>query len=406
MKTILNNATAWGVEADKINANFTDILTANEMSLAGIQLNYFIKQDGSLSPAINWTVRKILGVKAGDTIQVKSTLTSTGSTNIKIAYAFYSSDIVSIDSFISGASAIGGTVSTFESVVIPTGTKMACVTVDVNNICNVYKLTGYNTSKTVVLVGDSLTALGSGYSNYFISGRANIIPVGKGGETTLHNLGRLGAIPFIINSEFTIPADTTPVSISLSSSWNNTPSIPLTDVGMNDCYVRGIKGTITIVAGVSCTFTRLVSGSAVDVKIGEMLIPYSAINYNNQSIILWMGQNGGWTNADDLVAQFEAVARWSTNGKYLFITSHINTSDEIETKMLKKFGKNYFNMRQWSVNYGLEESGIAPVQADVDAIALGNCPPSLLSDGTHFITAAKQAQASIINRISDTIGVI
>ena len=59
-------------------------------------------------------------------------------------------------------------------------------------------------------------------------------------------------------------------------------------------------------------------------------------------------------------------------------------------------------MRKWCVLYGLKASGISPTEADNEAIAAGNCPPSLLGDGVHFVESAKKAQAEMIeNRIKE-----
>ena len=254
------------------------------------------------------------------------------------------------------------------------------------------------TTNVINCIGDSLTAIGSGYSSYLNIPSYINITLGSGGETSLQILGRTGHIPYEVSEDLTIPTTTTAVNIKLRSSWNKTATFPRLDFAINPCVIRGIKGIITITsAGASCTFTRLTAGTVVSVKVGEKVITNNIQISNNYINIVWVGQNGGFTNTDDLVSQFQAVAD-KTNSKFLFITPHLNTTDELELKMSQRFGNKYLNMREWCVKYGLEESGITATQSDLDAISLGNCPPSLLGDGVHFVTSAKQAQALLIQR--------
>lgn len=256
-------------------------------------------------------------------------------------------------------------------------------------------------NEEINLWGDSMTAIGSGYGDYF---RTNIryfrgSVFGVGGETTKQIGGRMGTIPFLISADFTIPSTTTPVSINLKSSWDNSTCFPRADWGMNPCYINGVKGNLTVTsAGVSATFTRIDEGDALDVKIGTPLISNAVSKYKTYIHVVFVGQNGNYSSVDDNLEQWEAFTR--PLKKYLVITPHLATSDELELKMSKKYGNLYFNLRHWCVNYALSEAGITPTTADLDAIALGNCPPSLLSDGTHFTETVQEIFAkNIIKRL-------
>ena len=179
--------------------------------------------------------------------------------------------------------------------------------------------------------------------------------------------------------------------------------MPRAIYGLNECTINGIKGTIKVTSeGNTATFKRSEPGEQFEVKAGTEVIPYYYNRVQTQFNVYWIGQNGGWDTPNELVEQFNTIAINQSNGMFLFITPHLNTSDELEELMQKTFGLRYINMRKWCVLYGLKASGISPTEADNEAIAAGNCPPSLLGDGVHFVESAKKAQAEMIeNRIKE-----
>lgn len=261
----------------------------------------------------------------------------------------------------------------------------------------------------IILWGDSLTALGSGYGEFFSYPGKIISDFGVGGENTLQILGRIGASPYLIRENIIIPNNTDDeVSILLKSSWNGSSTMPRATYGLNECTINGIKGSIKVVsAGNTATFKRSEAGEQIEVKAGTEVLPYYYKSVQTQFNVYWIGQNGGWSTPNELVEQFKAIAANQANGMFLFITPHLNTNDELEDMMQKEFGLRYINMRKWCVLYGLQESGIEARFEDNEAISLGNCPPSLLGDGTHFIESTKKAQAKMIKeRIEDLFNFI
>lgn len=251
----------------------------------------------------------------------------------------------------------------------------------------------------IILWGDSLTALGSGYGEFFSYPGKVISDFGVGGENTLQILGRIGASPYLIRDNIIIPNNTDDeVNILLKSSWNGNNTMPRATYGMNECTINGIKGTIKVVSGGNtATFKRSEPGEQIEIKAGTEVLPYYYKRVQNQFNVYWIGQNGGWNTPQELVEQFKTIALNQANGMFLFITPHLNTSDDLEYMMQKEFGLRYINMRKWCILYGLQESGITPTEADNEAISQGNCPPSLLADGTHFVESAKKAQVKMIS---------
>lgn len=260
------------------------------------------------------------------------------------------------------------------------------------------KMNHFKNITEIILWGDSLTAIGSGYGSYFSYPGKVISVFGVGGENTLQILGRIGASPYLIRDNIVIPDNIDDeISISLKSSWNGNNIMPRATYGLNECIINGIKGTINIVSeGNTATFKRSELGEQIEVKAGTEVLPYYYKRVQSQFNVYWIGQNGGWSSPDELLEQFKTIAVNQANGMFLFITPHLNTSDQLEDMMQKEFGIRYINMRKWCVLYGLQESGITPTEADNEAIAQGICPPSLLGDGVHFVESAKKAQAAMI----------
>jgi len=357
-----------------------------------------------------------------DTISISTHIGGSGS-NLRKTYAFYSSLFTGTTTvpvnYISGSesSAADRTLSNL-NVTVPSGAKVLFVSYESTNsslptVNYLTPTTNYDLGAkinndsyptNILLVGDSLTALGSGYANYINVGGSyatiynTIYSYGVGGETTKGILGRLGAIPFQLSTDVSIPADSSIISIPIVSSWDSgsVGTLGSTLYGLNPCTIRGVTGNISVSSG-SINFSRITSGTSIIAKSGEIIIPTSPI-LNDCILILWMGQNGGFSDFDDLLHQYKIVAEKCKTKKYIFISSHLNTNDAYELSMRKEFGSKYINMRNWCVKYGLEECGLTATSDDLSAISLGNCPPQLLRDGIHFIDLARSAQASFIIR--------
>lgn len=262
----------------------------------------------------------------------------------------------------------------------------------------------YNSVTEIVLLGDSLTALGSGYANFFDVNGCGRTPFGVGGEKPTQIMGRIGVAPFRLKEDVVIPAEPTAVSIKLISSFDDKETYPRNNYGLHECVIGGVKGSINVTtAGSAVTFTRSVSGEEVVLKEGtDVESCYSG--KTNAFNVYWMGQNG-YGSDDELVDAFKLCVANQLNNYYLVLTPHLNTSDELEQKMQRIFGNRYINMRRWCVLFGLSESGITPTEADMEAISNNQCPPSLLSDGMHFVESARQAIGKMIsNKVAHIIG--
>lgn len=401
----------------QIDVNKTDLSNLKNIIDEGEIQSGTILSTGVISIGIynEDRIRKFL-ITDTSLIYIITSYAKTSGVTQKYNYAFYSSIDLNSNTFISGGTLSSGAITTTDlEVAVPANAKYLVVAYNtdytVPNVRIKNKTGGLSRElakekkylKDILIMTDSLGAMGSGFANYLTEpSYYNIMRYGVGGERTLEIMGRMGVCPFKLTNDVVIPATTDPVGLTLKTSWDNSNITNLGSLvyGLNPCYIYGIKGTLTWDnINQNGTFTRLVAGTETTAKSGTPIISNALTILNNCILICWMGQNGGFSaDFNILLDQFRLVARGCKSGKFLLISSHLNTSDSFELAMTKEFGERYINMRFWAVKYGLTECNIVPTQADLDAIAAGNCPPSLLSDGTHFIEAAKIAQAALLKR--------
>lgn len=60
------------------------------------------------------------------------------------------------------------------------------------------------------------------------------------------------------------------------------------------------------------------------------------------------------------------------------------------------FGDRWLDHRTWLIQNGLDAAGITPTHADLDALAGDAMPPSLTSDGAHFIGSVQRIIGDLI----------
>lgn len=264
----------------------------------------------------------------------------------------------------------------------------------------------------IVCFGDSLTA--GSYPSLLqtaLGNSYNVINRGVGGESSLTIAARQGGIPMYI-SNVTIPEDTTPVVLGTKSAsgirslYNDGYVTPLlqhpTNDGINNCYVEGIE----------CILKW--TGDSYDDETGEFTIERvtpgiekttgakSIVSTKNMRDhlcaiqIIFIGANGGWSNtASELVDQVKGMVSLMDTKRYIVLTSHAsNTTQALIDAMLAEFGARYFDLRRYFSTYAIYDAGLTPTQADLDAMALGNCPPQLLNDSIHFNTTGYQMLAN------------
>ncbi len=142
--------------------------------------------------------------------------------------------------------------------------------------------------------GDSLTfSYGGGEITYpgtlkdLLGSKYRVNNLGIGGETTVTIAGRQGSIPMRVKA-VTIPAKVNTVEIAFCGEGEEVPK-PLRqgEAGVNPCFLRGIKGTLSITQSTTTSedvkwyFTRQDSGEEVHIEEGEEVITQAALHRRN-----------------------------------------------------------------------------------------------------------------------------
>ena len=260
----------------------------------------------------------------------------------------------------------------------------------------------------IVCIGDSLTAgtggEGISYPSYLsekMSEDKLYIPVrnmGVGGESTATIAARMGAIPFRVQA-FTIPADTTAVEISFIKEEGRKLEAHA-DVGISPCVIAGIEGRMTIEDN-KCYFTRSNEGKVVEVEEGTTVQTYAQTAFKDGIFIVFMGENGGFRDIDDLVYQQRQILalQGKNSDKYLILGMTSGTAEErqeLEERMTAEYGDKYINLREYLSTQGVYDAKISLTEADKEQMAIGKIPDCLLSDGLHFKPVGYQLIANIV----------
>ena len=275
--------------------------------------------------------------------------------------------------------------------------------------------------------------LGSGY---------DVINCGVGGENTLTIMARQGAAPMLLThdvrifneSEKKYPKfigdDNVPAFIS---SWDSITSVsPLVQLGykegspayMNPCRINGRYYEISSESKIwqengyvseynyyiddlnpqDTTFV-IETGSRIETAAMRELRG----KYAN---VFFIGQNGGFKNVADLIAQIQAMIKYSKSPRYVVVSFHKpnkvipspNRMTEMEDSLSMTFGKHYVNLRRYLMTYGLKDAGITPTSVDNDSIAHGAVPPSLLKDRVHFTPKGYEIIGHLIGKKFKSLG--
>ena len=264
-------------------------------------------------------------------------------------------------------------------------------------------LNGIN--KTIICWGDSLTAgAGGGGTTYpkvlaELSG-LTVYNGGVGGENTKTIACRQGARRIMINN-ITIPASSTEkVQIgSYGKLYDDLGNVvyPLRqgDGGIGTCILAGVEGKFSCTQTSSTStdiiyfFKRNADGEKVIINRPTPLIGTWSIERKNDIQVIFIGQNGGYTNIDDLVRQQRLMIEHSNNDKYIILglTSGSATERaELEQRMIREYGRRYINLREYISTYGMEDAELEPTETDLAEMAEGKVPTSLRFDTVHGLS--------------------
>ena len=236
---------------------------------------------------------------------------------------------------------------------------------------------------------------------------------GDAGVRAEHTLAQLGSHPALITvAGGSIPASG-PVDVTASNVRASSLLKPFTGT------LAGVAGTLSSTAA-SLVFTRAASGDAVAVPAGTPFIPTGGPQYRNAVTILNLGKNDiGSAGADTMIIEktAEAFAWLSPMVKRVIVMGHAVNRDTatdspgraqimtVNAAFARTYGVLYFDLQGYMTSPQIWiDSGVTPTQADLDAQARGNKPPSLSLDDLHFNAAGDAAIAKALRRFVVALG--
>ena len=298
--------------------------------------------------------------------------------------------------------------------------------------------------KTIVCWGDSLTAShtnGCGWKGMLkgwikgddsypgvlqdlLGDDYDVVNCGVGGENTLTIMARQGAYPMVLAHDVVLFNDeerkfdtfigNNDIPTFISSYDHKTPVTPLLQGG----YKEDACGRVNPVniGGKAITLESQTKfwqnpNKKFEFEYNYFLTPKQEIaktdTLRKGSVIqtqamrelrgawcnvFFIGQNGGFKDAADLVKQVKAMIAYSRCKHYVVVSFHkpntaMPTAERMagmEDTLQHAFGSRFVNLRRHMVTKGLEEAGFTATQGDKDSIRHGKVPPQLMVDGCHF----------------------
>ena len=223
-----------------------------------------------------------------------------------------------------------------------------------------------------------------------------VVNMGAGQEDCTTILGRAGVVPYVVASDFVIPAGKESVAVSIVSENGKTVA-PLTagSAGVNPVTIAGVRGTLSLAENQwakSYQFTRLEEGEEVPVSKGTEIVTACKDEYRDYIHIVWLGSYGEYLSAENLVAQTKLLLQRQqvNNDRFLVIgpctvrgawyNAQKATMDAIDSAMLQAFGNHYINLRKYLIEDGLRDAGLTQTKTDTININQGSVPDSFRSN--------------------------
>lgn len=298
-----------------------------------------------------------------------------------------------------------------------------------------------NTEKYITCWGDSLTA-GGGWTNTLQQlSNMTVYNGGTGGEGSNTIVARQGADVMMINN-ITIPSDTTPVIIAKRSvdggitTFEGNKVTPLLQGGahVNPCKIGDVVGTLKWTgsdyadANGTWTFERNENGNQVVINRPTAIRTDYDMNRNAPYLmVIFMGQNGGYSDIDDLIRQHRLMIEHSNARHVVVLGLSSGTKEQrasYEARMRKEFGRYFISLREYlstpiydnSDNivscYGMEDQNVSidssytyNGKTTLQEIQEGSVPHQILADGVHYTSGTKEVIGKMLYKKCCELGI-
>lgn len=269
----------------------------------------------------------------------------------------------------------------------------------------------FSANPTIACWGASITA-GQGGSSSFpgtiahLSG-CNVYNMGIGGETQTTIAARQGGLDIKLTKDIVIPASG---SVNIEFAAYNKDDGEYAGVvtprntagaGWNPVTIAGVEGTLSVAVNndvwprvlKSATFTRKTAGEAVNVPAGTLMTT-SGQELKTDIVIFAVSSNGGWTSANttandnqyegviNLIDRSLAAAKYPDKFLIVGLTTQTNKHwNQVHAALKAKYGEKFLDVRSYLASEkALIDAGITPTELDRQLIAVGQIPPSLISN--------------------------
>ncbi len=222
-----------------------------------------------------------------------------------------------------------------------------------------------------------------------------IVNMGGGQENAATILGRSGVVPFVVKTDFVIPAGKESVSVTIQSEDRKAVSpLKTGDVGLNPITIAGVEGILTRTSDEKYQFTRLEEGQETEVLKGTEIVSASKDKYRDYIHIVWLGTYDEYKTPATLVQEIKTLLERQTANpeRYLVIGPCTyqgswagktqKNLDDIDSAMIQAFGNRYINFRKYLVVDGLQDAALSATKEDTASINKGMVPNSFRSNAS------------------------
>lgn len=273
-----------------------------------------------------------------------------------------------------------------------------------NNVGAIGSRVSYvNVNAYITCWGDSLTAMGGWTKRLQDLSGIEVYNGGTGGESVYTIAARQGGDAMVVDN-LVIPAATTSVKIADNADGIKTmlgfTARPLMQSSphFNPCNIGGVEGSLAW-DGNKWDFTRSESGIQVTIDRPTAIVTNYDKKYNAPKLmIIYMGQNGGYTDNKDLIAKHRWMIEHSKCRNFVVLGMSSGTAAsraDYESAMRNEFGRLFISLREYLAHpiytdgvvtscYGLADAGMTPTADDLAKIAIGQVPSQLLIDSVHY----------------------
>lgn len=214
------------------------------------------------------------------------------------------------------------------------------------------------------------------------------------GEIAEYIAMKQGAIPFYVKP-FTIPASKEPVEIELlDEDFTDLGPIGFNgNNGLSPVYIKGVVGNLYYSKDDDCHYfvrqdatpheeiiidrvTRVVTRSMSDRQTSDIHVIFSGPS-NEYS----------YDEAHKLIDVQQRMIDHLGTDRYIIISLtslyYMPQIWEFNEDLAEYHGEHFLDFRTYAIEHGLEDLGLTPTEADLENIAKGEIPASLLSDYEH-----------------------